>query len=460
MLKQFILLFLIASAVVAKSNLKEFIQDIGNKIQTVEELKKSVTKNTLVYKLIKQGMDSLQSSTLVKRLTGIRTAAIEKFAQHFIDQIELPDSYEASIKNDLIALSNVENIDWRIYKYLFNRKTSNTVNYVTLVAQNDIKQKKINMIYVEIFTAFAISETFIRAEIDDDGDYIHIEKYPDVEEGKKLLNFFDMIAYQTLQREAGSSFNNKLVFIDPMTAGILLKNSDKIVDAFGKFMGLFKSSKSETVKKIIESKGYDYFEGKSSIQIISGILPEKLDEFLTGLEKRLKVPRDQVGNVKDILKTTTFADSNFWATNSLLFSIDRMGTCKFASILFNKDEDGKYNFIVNDMNLNFKYAPNIMIVNKKLSVLGGIWSEDMDVIKKVPRSINLEDVQTMINFFSALSYKGFLKEVGLDADNLISKREESNVVDFGDDDEEKELEDEDREDEDEDDEDDFLRFLM
>jgi hypothetical protein len=199
---------------------------------------------------------------------------------------------------------------------------------------------------------------------------------------------------------------------------------DTIVGSVEKLVQIFKSSKSETVKQRIESKGYDYFNGKSSIQIIQDIQKEAIDDYLIGLEKRLKVPNDRILDLKEVIKSVKISGSNFWATNNVLYSIDDQGTCKYASILFNKNDDGNFNFIVNDIDITFKFAPDLLVINRKLSILGGLWSEDQDIIQKVPKSINQEDIQTMISFFNIISYKDILKAMGYDIDELLKKKHE------------------------------------
>jgi hypothetical protein len=51
----------------------------------------------------------------------------------------------------------------------------------------------------------------------------------------------------------------------------VIGNSDKIVDSITQLVALFKNSRSETIKERIEGKGYDYFEGKSSVQFITNV---------------------------------------------------------------------------------------------------------------------------------------------------------------------------------------------
>ena len=198
---------------------------------------------------------------------------------------------------------------------------------------------------------------------------------------------------------------------------------DNIIGAFGKLtnkwsqiVDAFKTTRSSELKERIMGKGFDYFAQSAQIQISKNVKDQYIDQYLNHLENRIKVPADRQQDLKMSLEEIKWADSTVWSAFDTLFSIDTQGNVKFASILASKNDAGNYDFVYTDIKADFKLAPDVLVVKKSLSVLGGIWSDSHDEYQKVPRTLNPEDVQTVIQFFQIVAFKGFAEQFGFKLD--------------------------------------------
>jgi hypothetical protein len=194
---------------------------------------------------------------------------------------------------------------------------------------------------------------------------------------------------------------------------------DNLIGAFGKLtnkwaqiVDAFKTTRNTEIKERILGKGFDYFSQQAQIQISKGVKEEYIDKYLEHLEARLKVPNDRKEDLKMSLEEVKFTDSSVWSAFDTLFSIDTQGNVKFASILASRNDSGRYDFVYSDIKAEFKLAPDVLVVRKSLSVLGGIWADSKDEYQKVPRSLSPEDVQIVVQFFQIVAFKGFAEQFG------------------------------------------------
>lgn len=203
----------------------------------------------------------------------------------------------------------------------------------------------------------------------------------------------------------------------PSTMDNLIGSFMKLTNGWGQIVNAFKTTRTSTLKQTILGKGFDYFNQSAQIQISTGIKDEFFDKYLGHLETRIKVPKDRQEDLKMVLEECRWAEKNVWSATNTLYSIDDGGNVKFVSILAARnDEKNTFDFVFSDIKAEFKLAPDVMIINKKLSVLGGIWEDDKDVEVKVPKSITPEDLKMVMSFFQIVAFKSFADQFGIQLD--------------------------------------------
>jgi hypothetical protein len=203
----------------------------------------------------------------------------------------------------------------------------------------------------------------------------------------------------------------------PSTMDNLIGAFSKLTNQWGRVIDTFKTTRSSEIKERLIGKGFDAFNQSAQIQIIKGIKEEFFDKYLNHLETRIKVPEERQEDLKMVLEECKWADSNVWSAFNTVFSIDKGGNTKFTSIIVNRnDEKNTYDFVFSDIKADFVLAPDVLVVKKSLSVLGGIWSDDKDEMVKVPKSLNPEDIQAVMSFFQIVAFKGFAEQFGIKLD--------------------------------------------
>ena len=150
-------------------------------------------------------------------------------------------------------------------------------------------------------------------------------------------------------------------------------------------------------------KGYEYFSQSAQIQITKKVKGEFIDQYLKHLAGRIKVPAERQEDLSMVLEESKWTESNVWTGFDTVFSIDKGGNTKFASILISRDDkNDTYDLIFTDIKADFKLAPDTLVVHKHLSVLGGIWTDDKDEVVKVPKNITPEDVSAVLQFIISI----------------------------------------------------------
>jgi len=188
----------------------------------------------------------------------------------------------------------------------------------------------------------------------------------------------------------------------------------KLTDGWSKIVNAFKTTRSSELKERLLGKGFDYFAQSAAMQISKGIKGQYIDAFLDHVETRIKVPAERTADLKMFLEECKWVESNIWTAFNTLFSIDKGGNTKFASILISRnDSNDTYDFFYNDIKADFYLAPDTLVVSKKLSVLGGIWEDSKDEYIKVPKSLTTDDISTVLQFFQIVSFKGFAEQLGI-----------------------------------------------
>lgn len=244
-----------------------------------------------------------------------------------------------------------------------------------------------------------LSSDFATEPISNDNEQGNLRKQP---------NFGDLMIF------LGDTATNTTT---PSTWDNLFSSLLKVTNEWSRLVEAFKTVRSEEVKQIITGKGFEYFNEKAQIQIAKGVKGSYIDTFLSHVEERLLVPPERQKTLSDIMEECKYVEKNVWTAFNTLFDINTGGDTKFASLLIARNEENDtYDVVISDIQAQFKLASDIMIVNKKLSVLGGIWQDSKDVQVKVPKTLTQEDITAVMSFFNIVAFKSFADQFGIHLD--------------------------------------------
>lgn len=186
----------------------------------------------------------------------------------------------------------------------------------------------------------------------------------------------------------------------------LLSIVDQICFVWKQIVQVFKVQRKTTIKQALMEKGFDYFSGSGSMQVMKGIQADKIEDIFAMIQRRIKVPSERQEEVKTVLDESLFMEKNVWSSFNTVFSIDETGDSKFANIMVsNNEQNNTYNVIYNDFQAKFKLAPDVLIINKQITFGSGIFQNSEDKIMRVPKSLTQEDITIVLSFFQLITYK-------------------------------------------------------
>jgi hypothetical protein len=186
-------------------------------------------------------------------------------------------------------------------------------------------------------------------------------------------------------------------------------NWKNIVDAFH-------TGRSVEIIEKLKGEGFEKFAQDAQVQITTGVKEEYFDKFITSLLKRIKVPEGRQEDIEGAVEVARFSDRQMWSAFNTLFNIDDGGNVKFASIIINRNEkNGKdvFDFVFTDLKSTFTLAPDVTVVNKKLVVLGGLWSDNEIILEKHPKAFTPNDIEVVMSFFQIITFKCFANHFGV-----------------------------------------------
>lgn len=124
-------------------------------------------------------------------------------------------------------------------------------------------------------------------------------------------------------------------------------------------------------------EGFKKFTGSAQVQVCKGIREKRYDHWMGSVLERCELGPKYLKKIKAILQETQDMDSNIWTAFDMLFNNEDAKTkdeVKYVSININYNEEtGKFNAFLTDIQSTFKLAPDIVIVHKSASYVGGIY---------------------------------------------------------------------------------------
>jgi len=98
-------------------------------------------------------------------------------------------------------------------------------------------------------------------------------------------------------------------------------------------------------------------------------------------------------------------DSTTWIMNKIGFKTNEGGNMKYMILLASRDTaNNKFHMLICDATTKFKLADDMMIINKSKSILGGIYEDSKDIVKKIPRDLTEEDTKAVMNMLFVLTF--------------------------------------------------------
>ena len=188
-----------------------------------------------------------------------------------------------------------------------------------------------------------------------------------------------------------------------------------VSDTYKKVVDAFKTGVQSSIVKTITKDGFDKFHGSGKTKVSKGVKETGWEKFTKNTLKNMKLPQKYVDEVESLLEEAEFSEGNAWNEFDMLFDVGSVkDNCKFCSIIVNhREEDERFDVVYTDIQADFKLAPEIQVIHKSKSILGGIFSSEKDVERKVPKNLTQNDLTMIFSFFQMISYKLILQQFGV-----------------------------------------------
>lgn len=162
----------------------------------------------------------------------------------------------------------------------------------------------------------------------------------------------------------------------------------------------FKTVTSTSITRIIRF-GFTYFHELSTVNRAT-VPSAQLQQFFNMLSPALNLPSSDP-KVQLMLFELDFSTNVTWDRDDFLFQ-DQNGHDQTVMVLKNGDPTtGDGNFFIITIDAEFDVAPDLLLVHKHRSILGGIFESDKDSIEDVPHVLTLQESIALQDFFTIVA---------------------------------------------------------
>jgi len=165
---------------------------------------------------------------------------------------------------------------------------------------------------------------------------------------------------------------------------------------------------------ILKGDQFINLERSSKLQMIKGIEESDINTYFDNLKKRISLPHSKFQDFDLAIKSISWSDSLQWYCVDMLYSVEELGKVKYAAILGNREENGKYSFLVSELQATFDLYEKLVIIQKSSSENHLIFDFGIEV-KDVPKSYEV-DADNMIFLMKNIAFKTFAKYFGINVD--------------------------------------------
>ena len=171
-----------------------------------------------------------------------------------------------------------------------------------------------------------------------------------------------------------------------------------------------KSSRSTTITRIVRF-GFNYFNQRSTILKAIDIPASRADEFVNAVILDYNLP-----SKGSFMLGLTYSSEFAWDRIEYLYSPTMNG--KYRSLTLFKNGDSTKNtasFFIVDINSDWTLAPDLLLITKEKSILGGLFSSSKQSIQEVPHVLTLDEAVKLQQFFMLIAMGNIANTLGVNA---------------------------------------------
>ena len=188
----------------------------------------------------------------------------------------------------------------------------------------------------------------------------------------------------------------------------------KVVDVWPNIVSAFKTTSSTTIRDKLHIDGYSKFDGRCTFELYGGIDKDYWNKFkVNRLLQRFKMKPEEQKKLKVTIEDAQYSDKGIWNNCEILHNpLDKKkkNGLNFFSIIINNIEnnDDQLNVVVTQIQTKLELAPDLLVINKDRSFVGGIYGDCKDSFKKVPKDLTMAELENLMEFFQVF----FISNIG------------------------------------------------
>ncbi|KAF9158361.1 hypothetical protein BGX20_003426 [Mortierella sp. AD010] len=199
-----------------------------------------------------------------------------------------------------------------------------------------------------------------------------------------------------------ASTNSELQMVDPATASL-----GASMLAFAEGWSAVAKALKTTIKEDIKLKlclGFDEYRHTTKAMRLVGVNKVDLLEVVEHIVKTAQLPDES--DLKSIMLGVKYSEKEFtWTGESMLYTAPD-GKNHFLYLTKHANpQTNMTNMIYGMVNSNYKLTPDMLIVNRKMSVLGGLFESEKTTIQRVPHVLSLNDTIVLEMFFEMVVFR-------------------------------------------------------
>ena len=232
-----------------------------------------------------------------------------------------------------------------------------------------------------------------------------------------LLTSISSVRLRFLQTQS-YGLNAALSAIGTTGFNAVLGKVNMIVGMWRDIATTFSTKITNVMEKYLRGVGFKKLTGSCEYQFKIGLDLDKYKEFSKIFLKKHHVPLKFVDEVAAAVADAAYTREQMVADIDILFNKDdpKNDQVNFMHFMSWRDKKSKkVDFIFTHSDLNFKLAPDVIVMRKTKSIAGGAYvtSEPYNILE--PRSLTHDDLEMIMKFFTYSVIRMFAMTLGINA---------------------------------------------
>ncbi|KAF9357047.1 hypothetical protein BGX34_009620 [Mortierella sp. NVP85] len=199
-------------------------------------------------------------------------------------------------------------------------------------------------------------------------------------------------------------------FLDPASMAALGKAMTSFADGWSAIAKAFKSSVREQVMRRV-CLGFEKYNQFTKASAMSGVHPGHMLEVVEQIIVSAQLPDNR--DLKSIMLGIKYSDEFAWIGESITYTAPNGKSNFFYLTKHTNPNTNKTDLVYGSLNTEFTLAPDMLIVNRQTSILGGIWEKEETIFRTIPHELTLNETALMEMYFEIIVFRKMAQVTGI-----------------------------------------------